>query len=617
MSLRWTVAVACFWLAGLGAAGANQAGQNDERALSDANLPPGYAADVQTVDHPAHAGRDNCLVNPADFNVPEYACDPIDSIEVFNPSLQRISDIWLMVDGDELSYPPARIIDAIFANPSLTDLERTRYLFAYMTLAMHHHTPGTYDNAPPYRGLKAYGFAWCTDMAWAFGALMRDHGGFPVRMSNVADHDAIEVLVDGRWRLFDLDMRSWLTNNDYEPISVLDFKALADATVPLQKQRSTPGLAHAIDLIENHYVATASQFSESMPPFGVVHTNDIALALPPLHRLTYYYHRQNLNFAGLVEPEVEDSIGNLQYTFALEDVPNAKAAESALIINADSFTIENEALMNTDRSGSAKFDYAFASEYPVVNVEYTGEGEGVCVQIIVNGVIDTCRPLKNDTGLPRSFALLLRDNRVINAERNFGPIVTNSTVRDYTLRVRFDRGAVLRDLRIKTDVQFNKQLFPRLTSGTASDFVALHRPKTVPTPEVNVRLSESVAPSGPVPVELKMISVDGTRVSAAFEGPFKGLDWSVVDKNGLAIHPNLMGWANNTGKIVTFDLLNEQTDGLSLRVRPQKPDGTFGLPTVPIALKPCRDEMCPTIDRSSGGSVGAYRLSRLMDRSAD
>lgn len=592
---------------------ADHASTSSASSSSFVRPPPGYALHKEEIEHAPNLGRANCLINPGDFAAPDYACEALESIELFNASAQHISDLWVTMDGDEVSYPPTQIVDAIFSSTSLSDLERAKYLFAYMTLAMHHHTPSTYDNAPPYRGLKAYGFAWCTDMAWAFGALLRDYGGFPVRMSYVADHDALEVLVDGRWRLFDVDMRSWLTDNAYEPISVLDFKSLADATLPLQKQRSTPGLAHAKDLIDNHYIATPEKFSEGVPPFGALHSNDIPLTLPPFHRLAYQYHRENPNYAGLVAPETARSIGNLQYSFSLSDVPELGAAEAALVINADTFTFEKGTLRVRNSVEDAKIDYAFSSDYPVVNVEYTGDGAGVCVQIIVNGIIDTCRPLETDTALPRTFAELLRDTRVVNIARDLGPIVTNSIVNDYILRLRFESGAELRELSIKTDIQFNKQLLPRLTSEPTSDLLMLHRPKSAPAPQVDVLLSSPREPAPPVSVGLKALSIQDKQVTAVFDGVFVGLDWAVVDNTGLAVHPNLMGWANGTGETIAFDLLNAKTGGLYLRVRPQRSDGTFGLPYEPIALLECDTGSCLDLRPAIGGTIAANHLSALVE----
>jgi len=576
-------------------------------AVSD---PSGYGVTRRVVEHPENRGRANCAVNPGDFGPPQESCQGLKSLSLLNTSRRNIGDVWVSVEEDELSYPPDTILKAIFSNPDLSDMAKASYLFRYMTLATYHFTPSTYDNAAPFKALKSYGYGWCTDLGWAFGALAERFGGIPARMTNADEHDAIELLIDGEWRLFDIDMRSWLTDNSYVPISVKRFKEMPDARIPLAKQRSSPGLEHAKDLVNRIYAVTDKKFSEGGVPMGLVNTQDIELSLPPLHEFTLFYDKDNTAYAGLLAPEAADSIGRGVYELDFKRLVSAEDANAALVLNPALFEVKDgvvRALTDT------YIEYEIGSDYPIIDVAYSGSGEGLCVRLQTWWFQDECRVPQADAAhaFTYSYAALLHDKRLVNAERDQSPMVSRSTVQNMTLRIDVKQGTVLENFKVRTTVQMNPRLFPHLSGGTRSTFVVRHTPAAIAAPRLTAALAENAkAEAMPAPV-LNALEIAGGKVSAKFAGPYTGYDWIVTDVHGLPVHPNLMGWARDQSATIAFDLFNERAAGLFLQVRGQARDGTFSTYFEQIPLSVCSGSACPVLKAAPDSRIAAAPLPGL------
>jgi hypothetical protein len=570
--------------------------------------------------HLPNNGRMNYLINPQDYGTPNYGCEPIQKLIIYNPTDRRINDFWLSIEGDELSYRPSEAFQKIFLSPRSTNLDKTLKLFHYLTFLVYHQSPQTFLNANAFYGVKVYGYAWCSDFSWLFANLLENYGGFQTRDPYIDKHDALEVLIDGKWRFFDIDQRCWLTDNRYEPIGLLAFKRLQNKTIPLQFGMSSSGPEQAQKIYNINYTATEAQFSEGVAPLGLLNDHDIKLHLPAKHFLIYDY-QDSAALAGGIRDVNETFtqqggfagrkpfVGNLKFSFDFKRFETLEQLNEVFNLNSEQFKWENGVLTaKTD----ASLEYAFDSDYPIVNIIHDIQGQGVEVSMAVN----QGKPFKTVSGKPIAYGRLLKSELTVNHKRDAYPLIRNNTVHFYKLTVKMPKAGSLTKFQILTAIQFNKHLFPRLTSGLTSKLIFSYLGKEAPTtcvanpafqgrpycPIVNEKTSSllyaiELAEQSRDFIKPKVKSIvvqDGLAEIQlnSFDG-FQFVQWKAVDSEGLLIHPNLMGLT--VAKQFQIKLLNPEIKGIYLTLRFFNADFSSGF-SKPTPLTSCQFPDCADLE---------------------
>jgi hypothetical protein len=272
-------------------------------------------------------------------------------IEIRNPSLQPIT--FSLGVNDQLFEDRRALLASIKAGraEACRGLEDSKAVmvpcvaFEKTAAALNHHieltdqfTDESYAGHPrwwmtsPMLAVNSFGFGTCGTFAYVLGKLWRALG-YDVRLRELNGHTVTEVLVEGRWLLFDADNRGFFVDGG-RPVGVDDLfsnPTLAEpgvASKRLDGERPGDYPKAGLEFYKHLIAASTGQWrSAKAVPSGNDDWRDLTITLPPHSRIILAEpERSRCLYPELVHPSFKN-VTDPPYQWAVMQIPAGSVSD--------------------------------------------------------------------------------------------------------------------------------------------------------------------------------------------------------------------------------------------------------------------------------------------------
>lgn len=296
--------------------------------------------------------------------LPGMACR---SLCVTNEGSSLADDVRVLIDGKTLPATSGEFIARV-VDPSMNEKQKAVALWRAVVEGRRHDWPAHPEAKDPVKLLGVYGYGFCSHAAQALAEFAQEVGlNSRVRQAR-GQHVVAEIMVDGRWAVFDADGEAYYIKPDGVLASADDLRQDPGLLA------LSPSTIYAEAKLQDFYMS--AELREKKPSSGS-EPHSLQVALRPGESIRYSRARQGLFFSSryLEEPR---EYANGEWTF--EPRPQDQlwllGCESSANLQAVPET-EGPWSWSTGQPGSpAKITYAFELPYPALDgdIEVAAEG---------------------------------------------------------------------------------------------------------------------------------------------------------------------------------------------------------------------------------------------------
>ena len=284
-------------------------------------------------------------------------------VSIKNPGPDTISNLRIALNGKKNPVSIDEIVEVATAGKSCNE-EKALGLWSYVVKNRRHDWPAHSGSEAfdPVKLFAVYGYGFCSHASKAL-AVLANKAGFESRIRHAkGQHVVCEILIDGRWAMFDADGEVFFRTKEGQIASVDEICATSDLVLT----QLSPIYSHAKlqEIYSNHKFITIP-----LEKFGHFTPHKILPKLRPGEELQVSLQKKELFFVSrYLEVPREYCNGSWTYEPVLssaEEIPEGLALENVTLFR----TGDTYAFLVSDPSREASISCLFDLPYPILQAQ--------------------------------------------------------------------------------------------------------------------------------------------------------------------------------------------------------------------------------------------------------